>query len=70
MRPNHHISQVTTDKPLAGFRAEQSPRVVDCGAAALVLAHQRQHGEGNDPVGVSRRMQLRHAAMGSSPTPL
>jgi hypothetical protein len=30
------------------------------GAAAATLAHQRQRGEGSDPVGVSSRTKLAH----------
>jgi hypothetical protein len=31
------------------------------GAAAVTLAHQRQRGEGSDPVGVSNSMKARQA---------
>jgi hypothetical protein len=36
-------------------------------AAAVAQAHQRQRGEGSDPVGVSSRMNPRQATMGMPP---
>src|SRR6266545_1992267 len=39
-------------------------------ASAATLAHQRQRGEGNLPVGVSSRMKPMHAAIQKNPTSL
>jgi hypothetical protein len=36
------------------------PTTVSTGAAAATLAHQRQRGEGSDPVGVSRSTKPAH----------
>jgi hypothetical protein len=39
------------------------------GAAAAILASQRQRGEGSQPVGVSSSMKPRQAARGMAPRP-
>ncbi len=39
-------------------------------ASAATLAHQRQRGEGSDPVGVSSRMKPMQAAIQKNPTSL
>jgi hypothetical protein len=44
-----------------------APSSHSTGAAAAILAHQRQRGEGNDPVGVSNRMNPSRAGQTTKP---
>ena len=62
-------SGLVTDRYGCSNGSNAPDTTASSGAAAVTLAHHRQRGEGSDPVGVSTRMKLRHAAMGSSPTP-